>query len=427
MRSVPSDIASKLSLKKQTRANKADPSASIWIGRPTTALTTDVFLERQEVLAAPITDVAIAVSHPRVGSADTDIYAAYITNGKAKVMTSILRTKIENHFWVNTGFEVDAEALAIAFDGQMPKSDHGTIEFVTDAKPWIFWVHNQVLYGRKLDGDTPIVLAETNCLDVAAVRAMWSEVGGFDFGLICFFILGGGIYYRQLIDGVWTDAEAVTFGPTGVSWTEVVAFRTWDYRVGLQAKTTDGEVYELFTQFMGIGKHMTERIDMRRVDAVGTRMHVGYKNTKTTESILLDVQASGARQWPLPVYAVAASNINDGADNWGVKVVLILDNPCNPGTVESGNENCFNLKDSVNAIFYSSSVTCSADGLELTITFADFNGARGDCTIAYTPGSIKSPLVNPSIDMLYWTFSFEPINLVPLDIDPPEVVEVYNI
>ena len=426
MRSVPSDLASRLALKKQTRANHADPLASIWIGRPTTALTTDVFLERQEVLAAPITDVAIAVSHPRIGAANTDVYLAYITSGKAKVVTAISRTKIENHFWVNTGFEVDADALAIAFDGRMPRSDRGIVEFITDRTPWIFWTKNQVLYARKLDGETPVVLAETNCIDVTAVRAMWSEVGGFDFGLICFFILNGQLFYRQLIDGVWLDAEAITFGPAGASWVEVAAFRTWDYRVGLQAKDTDGRIFELFTQFMGIGKQLVDRIEVRKISADGIRTRLHLKNYEEEECIdIYGINGLSSYQWGSPVYGIAAANIDDGLDNWGRMVTVILDHSCGPDTVPlSGNR--FSITDTNGAIFYSESAIASLDGRILTILFADFNAAKGVCTIAYTPGSIKSPLINPDVNMEYWTFDFEPINLDAPDIDPPEVVEVYN-
>lgn len=426
MRSVPSDIASKLSLKKQTRANKADPSASIWIGRPTTALTTDVFLERQEVLAAPITDVAIAVAHPRIGAANTDVYLAYVSDGKAKVIAAVSRTKIDNHIWGNTGFEVDADVVSMAFDGSMPKVSRGGVEFITEPTPWIFWIKDQVLYARKLDGDTPIVLAETNCIDVSAVRAMWSEVGDFDFGLVCFFILNGQLFYRQLIRGEWLDAEAVTFGPAGITWAEVAAFRTWDYRVGVQLKGTDGKIYEMFTQFMGIGKQMTEHIEVRGITAAGKRTRLYLHEYKENEHIeIASVQGEGLYQWGTPVFGIAAANIDDGFGNWGKVVTVVLDHPCGPATVP-GSGNRFSITGSNNATFYSESATCSVDGLTLTIIFADFNAALGECTLAYTPGSIKSPLINPATDMLAWTFDFEPINLEPPAMDPPEVVEVYN-
>ena len=105
MRSIPSDIASKLAMTKQTKANSADPSASIWIGRPTTPLTTDVFLEKQTVLTgASITDTSVAVCHPRQGAANTKINIAYIASGVAHVVTAATKTKVSNHIWVDSGF-----------------------------------------------------------------------------------------------------------------------------------------------------------------------------------------------------------------------------------------------------------------------------------------------------------------------------------
>ena len=194
MRSVPSDIASKLAMKKQTAANGADPSASIWIGRPTTPLTTDVFLEKQAVLTgASITDTSVAVCHPRQGAANTKINIGYIDAGVAKVVTAAAKTKMSSHAWINTGFSEPATAISVAYDGTMPKDDRGNVEFVTESQPWVFWVYNGAMYARKLGSSTTITLAQANCTDVSAIRAMWSEVGGFDFGLIAFFLLNGTI------------------------------------------------------------------------------------------------------------------------------------------------------------------------------------------------------------------------------------------
>jgi hypothetical protein len=92
VRSIPSDIASKLTMLKQTRANSADPSASIWIGRPTTPLTTDVFLEKQAVLTgASITDTSVAVCHPRQGAVNTKTHIAYISEGVAHAIVAIIK------------------------------------------------------------------------------------------------------------------------------------------------------------------------------------------------------------------------------------------------------------------------------------------------------------------------------------------------
>ena len=427
MRSIPSDIASKLAMTKQTKANSADPSASIWIGRPTTPLTTDVFLEKQAVLTgASITDTSVAVCHPRQGAANTKINIAYIADGVAHIVTASTKTKMSNHIWVDTGFSEAASAVSIAYDGTMPKNDQGKVEFVTESQPWIFWVDSGVLYARKLGTEDTITLAQANCTDVSAIRGMWSEVGGFDFGLVVFFILSGTIYYRQYIDGVWMDAETVTFGPSSVTWTSIAAFRTWDYRVGVQGKTSDNVLYELFTQFMGIGKQNVEHITISDIDAEGEITKITYHDTSEDERVDISaISAISANQWALSVYGVSASNKDDGNSNWGIFVDVVLDHPCNVDSV-LGNGGTFSLTGENSITFYSSAVSVSADGLTLTITFSDFNAALGVCQIVYTPGTISSPPMNPDTLMQSWNISFTPENLVPPQVDPPAPTEVWN-
>lgn len=427
MRSIPSDIASKLAMTKQTKANSADPSASIWIGRPTTPLTTDVFLEKQAVLTgASITDTSVAVCHPRQGAANTKINIGYIDAGVAKVVTAAVKTKMSNHIWVNSGFAENASAISVAYDGTMPKDDRGNIEFVTESQPWVFWVYNGAMCARKLGSSTTVTLAESNCTDVSAIRAMWSEVGGFDFGLIVFFLLNGTIYYRQLIDGEWTDAETVTFGPSGVTWVSIAAFRTWDYRVGVQGKTSTGDLYELFTQFMGVGKQTVEHIEIKDIKAEGNLDEIDYHDTTENEHIeISDIASDGLLQWGLPVYGVAAENIDDGEGNFGLCVRVTLDHPCNAASA-AANASAFLLQDENSTPFAPAGISVSGDGMTITASFTDFNLAVGDLTVGYTPGTISSPPVNPDALMAAWSVTFTPTSLEPPDVGPPEVEEVWN-
>ena len=421
MRSIPSDIASKLAMTKQTRANSADPSASIWIGRPTTPLTTDVFLEKQAVLTgASITDTSVAVCHPRQGAANTKINIGYIDAGVAKVVTAAVKTKMSNHIWVDSGFSENASAISVAYDGTMPKDDRGNVEFVTESQPWIFWVDSGVLYARKLGTEDTITLAQANCTDVSAIRGMWSEVGGFDFGLVVFFILSGTIYYRQYIDGVWMDAETVTFGPSSVTWTSIATFRTWDYRVGVQGKTSDNVLYELFTQFMGIGKQNVEHLEITSVNADGDIIPVDYHDTAEAENIeIAAIEAVGERIYGLSSMPVSATNIDDGLGNYGLYVELVLDYPV---TGAAENYAAFVLMDENSTTFAGTAISTSVDGKTLTITFPDFNSAFGDLVLGYTPGTVQSP----AVAMTAWTIEFTPTGLVPPQIDPPEVEAMWN-
>ena len=427
MRSIPSDTASKLAMTKQTKANSADPSASIWIGRPTTPLTTDAFLEKQAVLTgASITDTSVAVCHPRQGAANTKINIGYIDAGVAKVVTASAKTKMSSHAWINSGFSEPATAISIAYDGTMPKNDQGKVEFVTESQPWVFWVYNGAMYARKLGSSTTVTLAESNCTDVSAIRAMWSEVGGFDFGLVVFFLLSGTIYYRQLIDGEWADAETVTFGPSGVTWTSIAAFRTWDYRVGVQGKTSTGDLYELFTQFMGIGKQTVEHLEIKSVKATGAMTEVHYSDTSENEHIEMSVSA-GALYGGLYSTAVPTItnvyNVDNGSGDYGKQAVLTFDVHLVAAEV-AAQHSAFTIVDANSIIYTASTATLGSDGKTVTLTFTDFNNASGTCQAKYTPGTVTTMA---GTSMATVAKSFTPTGLVPTAIPAPEVVEVTNI
>lgn len=427
MRSVPSYISERLKRNIQTRANDSAPSVDIWVGRPSTLLVDDKFLERQTVLSAKVSDVSIAVCHPRIKRNNTHIYMAYISGGVARVVAAKHKTKMAEHEWYDAGFEQNATAVSIAYDGTMPKANGGDVEFVTELYPWVFWVDETVLYGQKLYSDEePVILAETNCTDVSAIRAMWSSTGGFDFGLVVFFILSGQLYYRQLIGGEWMDAELVSFGPDGVTWEEVAAFRTWDYRIGAQAKATDGSVYELFTQFMGVGKQNTEHIEVKNVGAESIMTHVTYHNTKEAEHVeLSDVTSAvpygGLYSVDIPIIT-SARNVEDVNGDWGTTVIVTFSNYLVADQVAS-NYLQFALVDSWNAAYYPTSATLGPDGKTVTLNFVDFNPAYGVCEIQYTPGTVYSMA---TILMEATSTSFTPQNLNPPDIPQPEVESIWN-
>lgn len=421
MRSISQNISERLKKHIQTMANVADPSTRMWISRPSTVLVNDQFLERQTVSKCPVTDVSIAVCHPRAMRSNTQLYIGYISGGMAKVFSAKHKTNMNSHEWVDTEFEAPATSIAVAYDGTMPKANNGDVEFVTESYPWVFWVNNSTLYGWQLySEDEPIVLAEANCTDVSAIRAMWSSSGGFDFGLVIFFIVNGQLFYRQLIDGEWMDAEVVGLGPNGVIWSEVAAFRTWDYRIGVQAKDTDGHIYELFTQFMGIGKQNAEHIQAA-VKPKANYVPIGYTDACDDEHIASTVSVSGTRTYGLSSIPMAACNVDDGTGNYGTTIHVKLDYPV---TKVDGNTANFALVDGYGNAYVCTNSAVSDDGLTLILTFMDFNLADGTTlTVDYIPGTIQSP----AVAMSAFSFTFEPENLEAPNIPAPEPIEAWSI
>lgn len=433
MRSIPGDISEKIQRNIQTRASHADPSASIWISRPTTPMVSKHFLEKQTVLSgSDISDTSIAVRHPKRGAENTEIFIAYIENGVAHAVHASHKMKMSAHAWVNTGFSEPADYVSIAFDGTMSKDVSGNVEFVTQGEPWIFWSKNGVLKTRQLGQRNEIILAEHNCTAVTAVRAMWSEVGSFDFGLVVFFLLSGNIYYRQLIREEWTDASPVLFGPAGVTYVDIAASRTWDYRIVVQAKATNGMVYELFTQFEGVAKQSTEHLEIGSVDINGQMIEIKQTNTSDTEHIGISAIDAGALYGGL--YGLGqpsilyASNIltltevdGDEVENYGLRISVRFAEHLNPDSVVE-NLSAIVMRDSIGVAFTATKAE-TVNGLDWAFTLPDFNNAVGRCTVSYTPGTLYT-MAGTIADGTY--VAFTPENLTPSAVKAPEILEVYN-
>ena len=416
MRYVPSELKKRLMSAQQTLYNNADPRAVLWISRPGTALKSNKFLEKQTVLTGTaITDVAVAACHPYIGRGNTKVYIGYVDNGIAHVKYALDTIVMANHLWVETEFSEAASAIALEFNGTMPKNRNGSVEFVTEQLPWVFWINAGVLYGCVLgDEANATTLASANASDVFAVRGMWSEVGGFDFGLIVFFIVSGQLYYRQLINGVWMDAVVVSacggLDLTALTITSIAAMRTWDYRIVVQIRDSTGAMHELFSQFMGIGKQNVEHIQIKDIAAQGTITEIKYYDTKEADEhiSIAEVTASGKLKNAASPVPTAAANVQNTAGAWNTDVQITLDHPVTPSTVAE-NFAAFALTQGSSS-FACSAAVCSADGLTLTLTFAAFGS--GEATVTYTPGTVSS---EDYCDMAAWTQTFTPQNLVAPD------------
>lgn len=434
MRTIPSSLDAKFKKLVQAESTKAAPAVDLWISRPVVPLVNDYFLEQQALgNASNVTALDIAVCHPRHRRQSTKIYIATVSNGVAKVVSSPFRQAMETHVWTDCGFSESAEDVAVAFDATMKNDTRGRAEFVTDQQPWVFWVNDGALYGRDLGSGETLTLAEANCTKCTAIRAAGSALGGFDYGLCLFFLLGGEIYVRQRMNGEWMDAEPVNFGPD-VVWTDIAASRSWDYRIVLQAMASDGTVYELFTQYMGIGQRSVEHIEIKKLDVVGDLTEIRQRPAEADEHIEIAAIDAGALygglySLDLPSFRSARNVPVEAMDeegtayeDWGKVVLVELAVHLEPTSVAS-NAARFVLTDSKGKSFVAASAEpINADGLTLKLTFADFNLASGECSIAYNPGTVTTMygMTAESMSVL-----FTPENLTAPSVSAPEVVSAW--
>lgn len=423
MRNINAALQARFESALQTAAANADPSAVVWISRPTIPLTDGVFLDQQTaVTASGLTACSVAVRRPAIDREADRIYLAYLDANGAHVKSAATQDKISDYVWQSEPFAEPADDVAIAFDGRMPKRSDGTAQFVTELRPWVFWIKDGVLKGRVLGLLGDVTLASSNAGRVSAVRAAWDSAANLDFGLVVFFTLSGQLYYRQLINNQWMDAERVAFGPS-VSWADIAAFRTWDYRVGVQGLTENGAVYELFTMFEGLGKHGGEHVDFR-TRARGYLFEVDYTDAQTQEHLELDV-AAGAPYGGLyrtgSPSITAAENVADGAD-WGRVALFTFDRHLRAAEV-AANPTAFHIVDALGGHFVAQSAQLLPDGKTVRLTFLNFNAASGECAATFIPGDVHT-MADAALPAL--SFAFTPRNLVPPSVPAPAVADVEN-
>ena len=264
MREISAELLRRLKSPRQTAAENAAPRAILRVSKKTIPLLDASALKKTVLGTFPtLTAVDVAARHRREDADCDRVYVGFVADGVGRVIWSPMLTTGLANSWSRLSFSAEAVDVAVAFNGTMPRKTDGTMQFVCEEEPWIFWATPEGSCLGKKEGSALITrLAESNCTAVSAVRAVWSRVGSFDFGLVVFMVLAGKLYYRQFLRGGWTDAEPVSFGPEGVEWADVSVRRTQDFRLVLSCRTTEGDVYELFTQFQGIGKQGTEHLEL---------------------------------------------------------------------------------------------------------------------------------------------------------------------
>lgn len=426
MRTLPTDIITKSAMTNQTIAADADPYVSLRISRKDTILDNIELVEKVKVRKTTlnsITDADVAVQHPRFRGENTKIWVAYIRNGKLYLRWALDRENITEMAWTMISTGKNAVACACAFDSNVMETARGYQEFVSVGDyPYVFYVDdNGALHYMMLGGViVDEVLALENVTDVTAVRGPSSKNGGWDMGLTVFFLMDGRLYYRQLIDGVWYDAEQVTLTIPGETIAEIDSFVTWDYRIGVQIYTASHKLYQIITYTEGIGVRGTEHIDMK-MSAKVKLSGIDETNQFNHEHISMGMSAGVQLIYGLSCVPVNVQNVQV-LGNWGTTIQITFDYPVHSDGLTAA---MFSLVDEMgnNYVCHSFSI----NGRVLTLTFDDFNlaGKWDDVTVSYTMPQTGG-LMSPAVQTDSFSETFEPINLTPPLVDPPTYHKARN-
>lgn len=438
MRKIDPEIKRRAELRVQARSTNADPHAKVTISRPSMPLTekTKLFLERQPVLEpeGTITDVSIAVSHPIFEEQQGIIWFGYLEDGHVRIKCTEAQERMEDYLlWYDYDIDIEADAFDLAFQSTVKRDIHGQEEYATEDCPWIFWVKDGVAYGKNLtdreNSGVTVTLATANCTDISAIRAA-SGTYGYDFGLVVFMLISGNLFYRQLIKGEWYDAELVTEGPEG-SYVTVNAFRTWDYRVGVQLIDTNGTMFELFSQFEGIGTRNQEHIDVD-INVEKNMPLITYHNGYEKEHLEIGNITAGSAMYRtgapdiVEAYNIPTTLIDpeteEEYEDWGIRAVYVFNRQLVKEQVEAQFQ-CFTLVDIYGITYYPLAAELGEDGHSVTLTFTDFNNAFETCHAKYTPGTVQTMADDYLVAV---SCAFTPKNLKPSPFPAPEVEHIWN-
>ena len=413
MRDVNAIIAERLASRQQTSANNSNPAAYLRIMRHHIPLSQRQFLERTIIKkTADITDSDVAVCHPGLFKTDEDIWVAYIADSTLHIRYTKNREVLTDSYWHDYSLEVPATACSIAFNSIARHNVQGIWEFVTEKKPWAFWVDEGQLKAKKCTplGGTIYELALANVTDVSAVRGPSGEYGNWDLGLTVFFVMGGSLYYRQLINGTWYDAELIQIsGLSSITISKIKAFNTWDHRVGVQILASDGKLYELFSYTEGIGTRGTENLSIE-ITGIGNLQKIERWKGYESEHLSISIAGYGRRRNGLSTEPVSASNSNS------TTISVTMDD-----TNTGGQASEFYLRDSNGIVYACTAVSCS--GSVITLTCLDFNRAAGaTITVVYTQGTLMSP----SVLTESFEITFTPTGLTLPSVAIPTIDEIYN-
>lgn len=430
MRTVPKELQPRIDNRIQAPSENTQPRLNAWITRPQTPIVNDFYLEKQKILDyGNISAVDIAVRHPRFGYESDEIYVGYVADGTANIKKSNYTELMEKHVWESTDFSAPASDIALAFDSVSKRDLYDKHEYVTEKSPWVFWINEGALYGQILGSESdPTLLVENSCTAVSAVRASYNEIESLDFGLCVFFIAGSLLMYRQYIHGVWYDAITVTKLPEGVTFTDVSAHRTWDYKIVLNL-LGGGFIYELYSQYGGIGTRSQEHVEISDITADGKLTKITYTDTKADDEHIeiSQINATGALLYAFTSSPVRAYNTNtdEGDGDYGRFVNVEFDHPVHNAV---GKNQHFVMTDTNGNIFGCVSVKEVYNGMGLRLEFLDFNvAAKAEkLTLTYTE-PLSGGVMSPVVPLESFSIDFVPENLVAPDVPAPSILGVINV
>ena len=412
MREIETELLARVLQNVQSVQNENAPSVEIIVSRANTPILRPEYWQ-ESIVTEDATATCTSVAVKKIGRKITDVYVSYVADGTLTVKRAKFLLPVTRMVWNTVETVEGAVECAIEFDGTFRRIDRD-IEYRTEDVPWIFYTTTagMLMYGHVGD-ETFDTLIASNVGAIDVVKGVEGQYGEISQGLIVFYIVSGGVFYRQLIDGEWQGQESVSIAP--INAVSVKAERLFDFRIVLHVTDTTGALWEVISKMEASGWNGIENIAVtlsqkNSVTAIVYPIGCGY------EFLPAAISQDNKILYAFSPVMITAENINNGEGNYGYKVRVtfderIFDPMCG-----------FILTDEASGAWSCSSAIKISDKV-LELTFGNFNNADGDCTVTYTPGTIMGDVVPLEAGAVV----FSPTNLIPFAVDAPKVVTITNI
>jgi hypothetical protein len=276
-----------------------------------------------------------------------------------------------------------------------------------------------------------IVAANVTAMD--AVRGVASLYKDIDSGLILFYIIAGDVYYRQYIDGVWGDQETVSLAPSNC--VKIRAERVLDWRIVLQITDNAGSLYEVFSKMQASGWNSFEMIQLTDISITTAVLYeVSYSDYQSPDENLELTTIQIGENWLMADYSPYIVNVENRPiemdlygyddytyDNWGYLVKFTFDQVVR--NAEDYPED-FIMTDALGVVWHGQEAYKPDEkSRDVYVLFINFNNATNPIEAKALAGN----LWNGYVDLTETSFSFNAVNLVPYETDPPVILSIENI
>ncbi len=419
MRAIPVALAEKVRDLQQTKGNDANPQLSAIISRHKVPITDYSMWQTGQIGAIDAVSVSVAASRPDPALRADRLYVAAIQTGSAVIYSSVFDGWRPPVAWSTIATIDDAVYAALAFEG-IYTSLGRRVEFSTVGEPLVFWIDSAGdVYAKSVTDTGPGTLLAAETIAISAIMGPAGYGGSVSSGLVLACVTDtGSVLTRQYADGVWENGVLCSSAPANV--VDIALSRTWDYRVAMTLKTSDGKVYLMTGKSMISGNANNAFIDVPEVElAVEVNKTIQNYTKAADENIeMADIGMSADVYSAVAPTLLSVANIDDGNGNWGLKLRLVYSGPVYDIT---GNASSFVL--TAGSDFAGEAVEYDSADPEfktLLLTLTDFNNRTPQCTLIYTPGTLAS---GPSVTLLdSQSVQFTATGLVPNA--PPAVVSI---